>query len=626
MNKWLLRTTLSVTLLSQLQVPFASAQASDLLFSDIHQASNWSLDSIAYLNEKGITHGYDDGTYKPRKPITRQEVAELLVRALQLPTSASSVTLPSDVRPSSWSADSIQRVLNQGLMGRPDEPFRPTDVVTREELLSIFVQATGAKGGGTTALPEGEVSSPERKQSIETSLELGLLQGDGRKLDLNKPTERQEIAVFLTRLMDALQEPQNRELELTFVNESIVRIGAFQYPVTDDMKALFTAGNKELLSGSTLKVKLTSGFKIQEIVDLTVPASKSNLTLDGGGLRVSGNITILGDHIKLQHLTVAGKIVAGGAPKTSLELHDVTSNQLELATASQLSLTGNSSIQSLTVSQTAVDGSSIVLKETGEINDIIVPDKRLVPNLVKDYGINQGKIQLINGQPRETQTAASGGSGTSSSSGSSSSGSDSNSSAPVIPTINKIQEVDKAYVLPAQVSVRLDGNTTVNRTVAWTAPEGVQITDGAVHIKVPGVYVFSGKVEGVAEKAQLKLDVRLPLKLTIGNENSNIVVTTPGEAKTITFTSEPLLEVANNVEHISYLFQWTDENGEPSSQAKFIRAEGYEYEKLGNGWLLTKTDDSPTTSKETLSLQVEFGEPGTYSVKITAVKHEHHEY
>ncbi|MCZ4150106.1 hypothetical protein BZG21_37565, partial [Escherichia coli] len=111
----------------------------------------------------------------------------------------------------------------------PDEPFRPAAIVTREELLSIFVQATGAKGEGKTALPEGEVSSPERKQSIETSLELGLLQGDGRKLDLNKPTERQEIAVFLARLLEALQEPQNRELELTFVNENIVRIGAFQY-------------------------------------------------------------------------------------------------------------------------------------------------------------------------------------------------------------------------------------------------------------------------------------------------------------------------------------------------------------------------------------------------------------
>ena len=65
-------------------------------------------------------------------------------------------------------------------MGNPNEPFRPTDPVTREELLSIFVQATSAKGQGTSTLSDEEVSDPASKQSIETSLEIGLLQGDGK--------------------------------------------------------------------------------------------------------------------------------------------------------------------------------------------------------------------------------------------------------------------------------------------------------------------------------------------------------------------------------------------------------------------------------------------------------------
>lgn len=69
MNKWLLRTTLGVFLLSQFHATAVSAQVTEKLFSDIDQASNWSLASIAYLNELGITQGYDNGTYQPRKKL-----------------------------------------------------------------------------------------------------------------------------------------------------------------------------------------------------------------------------------------------------------------------------------------------------------------------------------------------------------------------------------------------------------------------------------------------------------------------------------------------------------------------------------------------------------------------------
>ncbi|MDR9743976.1 S-layer homology domain-containing protein [Paenibacillus taichungensis] len=618
MNKWLLRTTLGVFLLSHFHATAVSAQVTEKLFSDIDQASNWSLASIAYLNELGITQGYDNGTYQPRKKITRQEVAELLVRALQLPANESTSVLPPDVRASSWSANSIQRVQSQGLMGNPNEPFRPTDLVTREELLSIFVQATGAQGKGTAVLSDREVSDPISKQSIETSMEIGLLQGDGQKLALDRPTERQEIAVFLTRLIQALEEPKTKEMELTIINESTVRIGAFKYPVTDEIQKLLTTANKQFLEGATLKVTLTPDYKIQNIVDLTVPASKKNLVFDGGDLHITGNLIILGDELTIKNISVDGQVLTNGNTKTSLVFENAKIKGMELNVATKLTLTGTTSVDSLTVAQKAVKDSEIVLQQTSVINDIIVPDKQLVPNLVKDYSGNQGKIQLINGKPRDVQlTVSTGGTTTGGSSGGSVS-----PTGPVVSTIAKIQEVAEAYQLPTQVSVRMPDGSTVMKTVIWTAPKDVHITNNEVLINEPGIYLFTGQVEGISEKSQLKLDVRLPLKLQVGSENSGIVVTTPGVSKTISFTSQPVPEVATTVNHASYLLEWTDENGS-SSDVELISTPGYTSYDVGNGWLITKSDDAAVVNKETISFEVKFNAPGTYSVQISAVKHKH---
>ncbi|PWW45070.1 MULTISPECIES: S-layer homology domain-containing protein [Paenibacillus] len=618
MNKWLLRTTLGVFLLSQLHTTAVFAQATEKLFSDIDQASNWSLSSIAYLNELGITQGYDNGTYQPRKKITRQEVAELLVRALQIPANDAANVLPPDVRASSWSANSIQRVQSQGLMGNPNEPFRPTDLVTREELLSIFVQATGAQGKGTATLSDSEVSDPVSKPSIETSMEIGLLQGDGQKLALDRPTERQEIAVFLTRLIQALEEPKTREMELTIINESTVRIGAFKYPVTEEIQKLLTSANKKFLEGATLKVTLTPDYKIQNIVDLTVPASKKNLVFDGGDLHITGNLIILGDELTIKNLSVDGQVLTNGNTKTSLVFENAKIKELELNVAAKLTLTGTTSVDSLTVAQKAVKDSEIVLQQTSVINDIIVPDKQLVPNLVKDYSGNQGKIQLINGKPRDVQpTVSTGGSTTGGSSGGSVS-----PAGPVVSTITKIQEVAEAYQLPAQVSVRMPDGSTVMIAVVWTAPKDVEITNSEVLINEPGIYLFTGQVEGISEKSQLKLDVRLPLKLQVGSENTGIVVTTPGVSKTVSFTSQPVPEVATTVNHASYLLEWNDENGS-SSDVELISTPGYTSYDVGNGWLITKSDDAAVVSKETISFEVKFNAPGTYSVQISAVKHKH---
>lgn len=53
-------------------------------FKDIPNTDIWYFQSIAALKEKGIVDGYGDNTFRPNAPITRAEVAKLLVLAYDL--------------------------------------------------------------------------------------------------------------------------------------------------------------------------------------------------------------------------------------------------------------------------------------------------------------------------------------------------------------------------------------------------------------------------------------------------------------------------------------------------------------------------------------------------------------
>lgn len=64
-----------------------SIQTVDAKNSDFKDVSknNSHYEGISYLTEKGIINGYADNTFKPDRPITRSQTAELFRRALELP-------------------------------------------------------------------------------------------------------------------------------------------------------------------------------------------------------------------------------------------------------------------------------------------------------------------------------------------------------------------------------------------------------------------------------------------------------------------------------------------------------------------------------------------------------------
>ena len=96
-----------------------------------HDALSWSVSS-------GILNGVGNGLYAPDKPVTRQELAKVLMCYLELQIQPAAVEFSDNAAISSWAQKPVQAVSAAGLMNGSDGRFRPNDPVTRAEIATLL--------------------------------------------------------------------------------------------------------------------------------------------------------------------------------------------------------------------------------------------------------------------------------------------------------------------------------------------------------------------------------------------------------------------------------------------------------------------------------------------------------
>ncbi|MEO1637237.1 MAG: DUF3747 domain-containing protein, partial [Cyanobacteria bacterium J06631_9] len=109
----------------------------------------------------GFISGFaEDNTFRPRATLTREQLVSIAVEGLKVdglnvsvPDSVSANPYP-DVPASRWSAAKIKFAQNARLIsGYPDGTFKPTQPVTRAELIAVMSKAAQYKQGGPTLTP-----------------------------------------------------------------------------------------------------------------------------------------------------------------------------------------------------------------------------------------------------------------------------------------------------------------------------------------------------------------------------------------------------------------------------------------------------------------------------------------
>nr|WP_246427553.1 S-layer homology domain-containing protein [Paenibacillus phyllosphaerae] len=151
-------------------------------YSDV-PANHWASRVIAELSAKQVVKGIGAGEFRPSQLVTRAEFAALLVRGLKL--EAATGTQPfTDVQSGAWHASDVNTAYASGIVkGRSGNRFDPNATITRQEMAVMLINAVQAKKEEQTTsdakLPFQDLNEAAAwaLPSIAKSYELGLVKG-----------------------------------------------------------------------------------------------------------------------------------------------------------------------------------------------------------------------------------------------------------------------------------------------------------------------------------------------------------------------------------------------------------------------------------------------------------------
>jgi len=169
----------------------------------------WALESVVALAERGVVGGAAPGLFVPERPVTRAELAVMLVRLLDpQPPAGIPARSFADVSPRAWYAAHVELAARAGLVaGRLDGRFGPQEFVTRQEMLAVLVRAAGLSGTGvdieSTLEPyaDAKAVSSWARGAVALALNRKLVAGVApARLNPLGLVSRAQAAVFLERL------------------------------------------------------------------------------------------------------------------------------------------------------------------------------------------------------------------------------------------------------------------------------------------------------------------------------------------------------------------------------------------------------------------------------------------
>ena len=138
--------------------------------SDI--SNHWAEDNILSATEKGFVSGYDDGTFQPNQPITREEaftIIHRIVKQCNINYTENNVNSFIDENDcSEWALESIKYLHRVGIVnGYNDNSVKPKDEITRGETASLFRQLMGyEKYSGDIGTATRPIPQPEPTYSL----------------------------------------------------------------------------------------------------------------------------------------------------------------------------------------------------------------------------------------------------------------------------------------------------------------------------------------------------------------------------------------------------------------------------------------------------------------------------
>jgi len=181
-------------------------------FADLQ--GHWSEGDVAVLVSRHLVHGVSPTAFEPDRPITRAELAKLLVAMLGADPTEAIPAAPTfkDVAPDAWYYAYVEAAARLGLVKGSDGLFRPDNPVAREEMAAMLLRAMGLEAealqsdaGEALPFDDADEVSAWTRGYMAIGTARGLLRGvTPETLQPRGQATRAQAAVLLLRAMSLM--------------------------------------------------------------------------------------------------------------------------------------------------------------------------------------------------------------------------------------------------------------------------------------------------------------------------------------------------------------------------------------------------------------------------------------
>ena len=270
----------------------------------------WASCDINTLTTNNVIAGYPDRTFKPNMPISRAEMATMVVKGFNLNDTYSSTTnLFSDVPEYHWANKTISKAVSNGLMaGYPNNTFKPNQPITRAEAFSIMAKGVNCPMNECKAEEilskycDGNNVPEWAKIPVAKLLETGAISEFPQPNEIapNKDASRAEVASMLETVRVALGYSKDdiassddcgcEHKKAYYENEEIVTIPTLQLTFNDEVSAK-SAHVGDRFAATTIDaitidgIEYPAGSRVDgKVLEVVRPSSKCQ-----GALKLSFN-------------------------------------------------------------------------------------------------------------------------------------------------------------------------------------------------------------------------------------------------------------------------------------------------------------------------------------------------
>lgn len=164
----------------------AKANSDHVPFSDMD--GHWAQEPVEEAVTEGIISGYEDGTFRPDRTVSREEFMDMLIAALHIPLAVSSTDHSSHEA-------SLRSLRDVGIVD--DKDFSAEELgseLQRSDMIQLALRAMDPEAGKAQ-------TSEQKEQAIAA----GLIDAEGGSQGDNQTVTRAEAVVVLQRLKQIVQ-------------------------------------------------------------------------------------------------------------------------------------------------------------------------------------------------------------------------------------------------------------------------------------------------------------------------------------------------------------------------------------------------------------------------------------